>query len=112
MPGKIAIDEADVRLAVGYLRNLARSFAAIPKGLDPTFYHTLSYEGDVAEGERLRALIARLALEHFALSIDCTVTNKEQLAWLTEALGRFAELLPARAEQQNDGPDKAVRDEG
>lgn len=55
------VADADVRLAVGYLRNLARGFTDIPPGLDPTFYHTLSYEGDVAEGERLHGLIGRLA---------------------------------------------------
>lgn len=30
-----------------------------PKGLDPTFYHTLSYEGDMAKYERLRSLVNR-----------------------------------------------------
>jgi hypothetical protein len=55
------VEDADVKLAVGYLRNLARQFADIPKGLHPTFYHTLSYEGDVAVGDQLHGLIARLA---------------------------------------------------
>lgn len=28
-----------------------------PKGLDPTFYHTLSYEGDMKQYERLLRLV-------------------------------------------------------
>lgn len=67
----VGVDENDLRLAVGYLRNLARQFANIPKGLDPTFYHTLSYESDFAEGERLSGLIERLAQAQPGQN-DCT----------------------------------------
>ena len=28
----------------------------VPKGLDPTFYHTLSYEGDVKMAEMLQQI--------------------------------------------------------
>lgn len=54
------VDDADLKLAVGYLKNLARQFDDIPKGAAPMFYHTLTEAGDIAEGERLRGLIARL----------------------------------------------------
>ena len=74
------VADNDVKLAVGYLRNLARSFTDIPKGLDPTFYHTLSYDGDMAEGERLHALIARLdacsATEDASLGRTATPADK------------------------------------
>ena len=58
----MTIEPADLQLAIGYLRNLERQFADIPpKGSNPMFFHTLSHDGDVAEGERLRGLIARLS---------------------------------------------------
>lgn len=63
---KVPVNDADLQLALGYLRNLARAFNDIPKGFDPTFYHTLSYDGDVAEGERLRTVIENLESARFA----------------------------------------------
>lgn len=53
----------EVRPLVDYL---ASSFRDIPEGLSPEFYHTLSYEGDVAEGEKLETLLGRIdrVLEH------------------------------------------------
>ena len=58
-----ALTDDDRQLVVGYLRNMAAQFANPPKGADPTFYHTLSYEGDVAESARLNALLDRLTKE-------------------------------------------------
>ena len=60
MTDPIAIERNDARLLRGYLQNIVPTFTNVPKGMDPTFYHTLSYDGDVAEGDRLRGLIARL----------------------------------------------------
>jgi hypothetical protein len=65
MATMVQVDDEDLRLALGYLRNLASNFTDIPKGLNPTFYHTLSYDGDVAEGERLRGVIKRLEDRRF-----------------------------------------------
>lgn len=65
MAEMISVDDADLQLALGYLRNLSRSFEKIPPGMDPAFYHTLSYEGDVAEGERIFGVIERLEHRRF-----------------------------------------------
>ena len=65
MAEMVSVDDGDLQLALGYLRNLARGFEEIPQGLDPTFYHTLSYDGDVAEGERLFGVIRRLEGRRF-----------------------------------------------
>lgn len=46
--------------ATEYLYNIKKD---LPKGLDPTFYHTLSYEGDMEL--RDKALKAQLALENY-----------------------------------------------
>lgn len=56
----VSVARADAQLLVGYLKNMLRSFTNIPQGMDPRFYHTLSYDGDVAEGERLAGLVGRL----------------------------------------------------
>ena len=60
MTDTIAVERADIQVVIGYLRNMAPTFANVPAGMDPTFYHTLSYEGDVTEGERISGLIVRL----------------------------------------------------
>ncbi len=31
-----------------------------PKGLDPTFYHTMSYEGDMKQYKRLKELVGSI----------------------------------------------------
>lgn len=55
------VADDDLKLALGYLRNLARQFENPPENAAAMFYHTLSYEGDVAEGKRLGGLIERLS---------------------------------------------------
>lgn len=34
-----------------------------PKGLDPTFYHTGSYEGDMKQYERLKSLVEAVGVK-------------------------------------------------
>jgi len=45
----------DIIIEIGFLAPYFSSEP--PKGLDPTFYHTLSYEGDMVKYERLVKLV-------------------------------------------------------
>ena len=74
MSETVRIEIEDLRLVLGYLRNLARDLIYPTRGLDPTFYHTLSYEGDRAEGARLLSVIERLRAALPPLSPD----NKQE----------------------------------
>jgi len=48
-------ENARLREALEYcLPQVERMFSDIPEGLCPTFYHTLSYDGDLQESEKLK----------------------------------------------------------
>ena len=42
---ELFLDDSEIRLILNFL---PKSDKPVPKGLDPTFYWTLSYEGDLA----------------------------------------------------------------
>lgn len=50
----VKLDPADVLFLLSFCPdNLPNE---VPEGLDPTFYHTLTYEGDVKIAERLQKI--------------------------------------------------------
>ena len=53
-------DKDLLRKCLPYIEYVARGFRNVPDGLDPTFYHTLSAEGDRAEGRKLDALVGEI----------------------------------------------------
>jgi len=53
LEAKLAAANRDIKFLLSFAPN-----GSTPKGLDPTFYHTLTYEGDVKLQERINAIDA------------------------------------------------------
>lgn len=52
---ELFLEESEVRMILNFLPK-----GDVPKGLSPTFYHTLSYEGDLAIQDAVNELRDKL----------------------------------------------------
>ena len=54
---ELFLDEQEIRLILNFL---PKAGSEVPKDLDPTFYHTLTYDGDIRVQKDVNALIEKL----------------------------------------------------
>jgi hypothetical protein len=59
----LTITPEDYKFLVNVASNLLRPDKPVHKHLDPTFYHTLTYEGDMALIEQLENIINKYKLQ-------------------------------------------------